>query len=99
HNDLDACRLPDGRPDIEQQMNLMRDVQHQVSFQLMAQDLEGVLTVEKLADQLSALADMLLTETIERVWPLVQPKGRTADILPAPRFAVIAYGKLGGKEL
>ena len=92
--DLDACRLPDGDPDIERQMNLMRDVQRQASFQLLAQDLEGELTVEKLADQLSALADLLLAETIRRVWPLVnrQPGAE-------PRFAVIAYGKLGGKEL
>ncbi|WP_313624191.1 bifunctional [glutamate--ammonia ligase]-adenylyl-L-tyrosine phosphorylase/[glutamate--ammonia-ligase] adenylyltransferase [Achromobacter sp.] len=92
--DLDACRLPDGDPDIERQMNLMRDVQRQASFQLLAQDLEGELTVEKLADQLSALADMLLTETIRRAWPLVN-KVPGAE----PRFAVIAYGKLGGKEL
>ena len=131
--DLDACRLPDGQPDIERQMNLMRDVQRQVSFQLLAQDLEGRLTVEGLADQLSALADLLLEETIRRVWPLVQRRGAAgaraggavapasagAAALPAgtgagtgasgaadaareptpPRFAVIAYGKLGGKEL
>src|SRR5690606_11599681 len=92
--DLDACRLTDGEPDIERQMNLMRDVQRQASFQLLAQDLEGELTVEKLADQLSALADMLLAETVRRAWPLVNK-------LPGaePRFAVIAYGKLGGKEL
>jgi len=92
--DLDACRLPDGAPDVERQMNLMRDVQRQASFQLLAQDLEGELTVEKLADQLSALADLLLTETIRRAWPLVN-KAEGA----VPRFAVIAYGKLGGKEL
>jgi len=99
HTDLDACLLPDGRPDIEQQMNLMRDLQHQVSFQLLAQDLEGVSSIEKLADQLSALADMLLAETIDRVWPLVQPKGSPPAALEAPRFAIIAYGKLGGKEI
>ena len=92
--DLDACKLPDGDPDIERQMNLMRDVQRQASFQLLAQDLEGELTVEKLADQLSALADLLLTETIRRAWPLVN-RQKGAE----PRFAVIAYGKLGGKEL
>jgi len=92
--DLDACRLPDGDPDVERQMNLMRDVQRQASFQLLAQDLEGELTVEKLADQLSALADLLLTETIRRAWPLVN-KIPGAE----PHFAVIAYGKLGGKEL
>lgn len=92
--DLDACVLPGGEPDIEQQMNLMRDVQRQASFQLLAQDLEGELTVEKLADQLSALADLLLAETIRRVWPLVNRQAGAE-----PRFAVIAYGKLGGKEL
>ena len=30
-SDLDACVLPDGSPDIERQMNLMRDVQRQAS--------------------------------------------------------------------
>ncbi|MFZ4711639.1 MAG: bifunctional [glutamate--ammonia ligase]-adenylyl-L-tyrosine phosphorylase/[glutamate--ammonia-ligase] adenylyltransferase, partial [Zwartia sp.] len=44
HEDLDACVLPDGSFDIEQQMNLMRDTQRQISFQLLAQDLQGVLT-------------------------------------------------------
>lgn len=99
HEEMDACLLPNGQPDVEQQMNLMRDFQRQISFQLLAQDLGGILSVEKLADQLSALADILLAETIHRVWPLVQPKGQSLENLPAPRFAVIAYGKLGGKEL
>lgn len=114
HSDLDACQLPNGLPDIEQQMNLMRDTQHQITFQLLAQDLEGQLTVEALADHLSALADMLLQATIDRVWPLVQPRNKTNAIptntittaqdatvaeLAPPRFAIIAYGKLGGKEI
>ncbi|MDQ2184549.1 bifunctional [glutamate--ammonia ligase]-adenylyl-L-tyrosine phosphorylase/[glutamate--ammonia-ligase] adenylyltransferase [Alcaligenaceae bacterium A4P071] len=92
--DLNACVLPDGEPDVERQMNLMRDVQRQASFQLLAQDLENELTVERLADQLSALADLLLNETIRRVWPLVNKRPELE-----PKFAVIAYGKLGGKEL
>ena len=96
--ELDASVLPDGTPDVENQMNLMRDVQHQVSFQLLAQDLEGRLTVEALADHLSALADLLLAETLHRAWPLVQPRGSALPPAPA-RFAIIAYGKLGGKEI
>jgi glutamate-ammonia-ligase adenylyltransferase len=104
-SELDACLLPDGRPDVEQQMNLMRDAQHQITFQLLAQDLEGALSVEELADQLSALADMMLGETLRRVWPLVQARhkqavrGHEAAALKPPRFAIIAYGKLGGKEI
>ncbi|NYT66506.1 bifunctional [glutamate--ammonia ligase]-adenylyl-L-tyrosine phosphorylase/[glutamate--ammonia-ligase] adenylyltransferase [Alcaligenaceae bacterium] len=116
HSDLDACLLPNGQADIEQQMNLMRDTQHQITFQLLAQDLEGQLSVESLADHLSALADMLLHATINRVWPLVQARKKTnapvlveqtpgfsdqliAEDLAPPRFAIIAYGKLGGKEI
>ncbi|MBV6271571.1 bifunctional [glutamate--ammonia ligase]-adenylyl-L-tyrosine phosphorylase/[glutamate--ammonia-ligase] adenylyltransferase [Alcaligenaceae bacterium CGII-47] len=97
-SDLDACVLPDGQPDVEQQMNLMRDQQHQITFQLLAQDLEGIISVERLADLLSALADMLLAQTIHRVWPLVHPRTQRRDLAP-PRFAIIAYGKLGGKEI
>lgn len=96
--ELDASVLPDGKPDVEKQMNLMRDFQHQISFQLLAQDLEGRLTVEALADRLSELADLLLAETIRRAWPLIHPR-TDPHTLPPPRFAVIAYGKLGGKEI
>lgn len=95
--DLDACLLPDGSPDVEQQMNLMRDLQRQVSFQLLSQDLAGVLSVEALADNLSALADLLLEQTLVRVWTLVLR--RTGAAYRDPRFAIIAYGKLGGKEI
>ena len=98
HADLDTCLLPDGTADIEQQMNQMRDIQRQISFHLLAQDLEGLLTVEKLADQLSALADLLLNETIFRVWNMVA-KPDASGLLCAPQLAVIAYGRLGGKEL
>ncbi|MFA7436929.1 bifunctional [glutamate--ammonia ligase]-adenylyl-L-tyrosine phosphorylase/[glutamate--ammonia-ligase] adenylyltransferase [Castellaniella sp.] len=97
-NDLDACVLPDGEADIETQMNLMRDVQHQITFQLLAQDLENLLSVETLADHLSALADLMLAEAIRRVWPQVLPKTLRAHP-PAAHFSIIAYGKLGGKEI
>ena len=98
HADLDACLLPDGSFDVEQQMNLMRDIQRQISFQLLAQDLEGVLTVESLADQLSALADTLLQEALVRVWPQINPPTLSDEIVD-PKLAIIAYGRLGGKEL
>jgi glutamate-ammonia-ligase adenylyltransferase len=96
--DLDACVLKDGSADVEQQMNMMRDIQRQISFQLLAQDLEGVLTVESLGDQLSALADMLLNETLRRVWPLIAKSDHLGN-LPPMKMAIIAYGRLGGKEL
>jgi len=96
--DLDACQLADGSPDVEQQMNLMRDSKRQLSFQMLAQDLADVLSIETLADNLSALADLLLAETVRRVWPLVL-KLKPGDPCPELKFGIIAYGKLGGKEI
>src|SRR5665647_1045732 len=46
------------------------------------------------ADHLSALADLMLAITLELCW--TQLRNRHRD---APRFAIVAYGKLGGKEL
>jgi glutamate-ammonia-ligase adenylyltransferase len=57
-------------------------------------DLAGALTVERLADYLSALADAVLRVTTELTWSRLTNRHR--DTL---RFAVISYGKLGGKEL
>src|SRR4029077_7468087 len=43
----------------------------------------------------SALADRVVDAVIECAWGALARRHRT----DAPRFAVIAYGKLGGKEL
>ena len=98
HRDLDASVIHEGEPDIERQMNLMRDTQKIISFQLLAQDLENELTVEHLADYLSALADMLLEESLYRTWQQLR-KSSKFDLPEKPKFAVISYGRLGGKEL
>jgi glutamate-ammonia-ligase adenylyltransferase len=75
-------------------MNLLRDVHHAQVLRLLVADLDGRLTVERLADHLSALADFTLGLTLERVWATIARRHRAV-----PRFAVIGYGKLGGKEL
>jgi glutamate-ammonia-ligase adenylyltransferase len=80
--------------DVERQMNAVRE-QHQAQlFRLLAQDLARRLTVEVLADHLSQLADIVLQLSLEACW--AQLPTRHCE---QPRFAVIAYGKLGGKEL
>jgi glutamate-ammonia-ligase adenylyltransferase len=80
--------------DAEEQMDALRHFQHAQSFRLLAQDIAGLLTVERLADHLSALADLILEATVTAIWKQTQGK----DAAP-PKFAVIGYGKLGGKEL
>jgi|CXWL01.1.fsa_nt_gi glutamate-ammonia-ligase adenylyltransferase len=80
--------------DMERQMNAVREQHHSQLFRLLAQDLAGLLTVEVLADHLSQLADIVLQASLEFCWKQVPTRHRDE-----PRFAVIAYGKLGGKEL
>ena len=89
------ARLAETAGDTERRMNLLREAHQAQVFRLLAQDLAGLLTVERLADHLSALADLVLELTIECAWADL-PRKHRAD---APKFAVIAYGKLGGKEL
>ncbi|WP_332675648.1 bifunctional [glutamate--ammonia ligase]-adenylyl-L-tyrosine phosphorylase/[glutamate--ammonia-ligase] adenylyltransferase [Aromatoleum sp.] len=81
-------------PDMERQMDVMREQHHAQVFRLLTQDIAGLLTVEKLADHLSALADLMLELAVPLVWRKIKTRHRDA-----PKFAVIAYGKLGGKEL
>ena len=80
--------------DEERQMDWLREAHHAQVFRLLAQDLSGLLTVEQLADHLSDLADATLQVTLELCWS--QLKGRHRD---EASFAIVAYGKLGGKEL
>jgi glutamate-ammonia-ligase adenylyltransferase len=78
----------------ERLMNLLRDAHHAQVFRLLMADVSGLLGVEALADQLSALADAVLDLSLSTVWRL--QRGETAA---GPRIAIVAYGKLGGKEL
>jgi [glutamine synthetase] adenylyltransferase / [glutamine synthetase]-adenylyl-L-tyrosine phosphorylase len=84
----------DAEGDVERQMNILRDVHHAQLFRLLLADLDGQLTVERLADHLSLLADQTLSLALAGAWQSLSRRHRVA-----PAFAVIGYGKLGGKEL
>lgn len=83
-----------GVPDIERQMDALREVHHAALFRLLVQDLDGRWQVEQLSDHLSAIADAVLDVTLEAAWKTISR--RHCEV---PKFAVIAYGRLGGKEL
>ncbi|MFI4887195.1 MAG: bifunctional [glutamate--ammonia ligase]-adenylyl-L-tyrosine phosphorylase/[glutamate--ammonia-ligase] adenylyltransferase [Burkholderiales bacterium] len=89
--ELDRLLAPHAQ-DAEAAMDTLRHFQHAQTFRLLAQDLAGQTTVERLADHLSALADTILSATLACCWSQLQGTG-------TPRFAIIGYGKLGGKEL
>ena len=83
-----------GEDDEEALLDLLRRAHHAEVFRTLARDLEGRITVEQVADDLSALADAVLRITARWCWQRLRQKHRNE-----PRFAIIGYGKLGGKEL
>jgi glutamate-ammonia-ligase adenylyltransferase len=80
--------------DMEREMDTLRQFQQAQTFQLLAMDLQGLLPLEKLSDHLSDLADLVLRHVLRLCWRDARKKH-----LEQPQFAVIAYGKLGGREL
>ena len=90
---LDALRL-NQEDDEESLLNLLRRAHHAEVFRTLARDVEGVLTVEQVADDLSALADAVLRVTARWCWQRLKQRHQGE-----PGVAIIGYGKLGGKEL
>ena len=83
-----------GEEDEESLLNLLRRAHHAEVFRTLARDVEGLITVEQVADDLSALAEVILLITARWCWQRMRQ--RHGEV---PRIAIIAYGKLGGKEL
>ena len=75
-------------------LDTLRHAHHAEVFRTLVRDIEGLITVEQVADDLSALADATLDCVLRWAWPRLRQHHRET-----PNFAVIAYGKLGGKEL
>lgn len=80
--------------DTEREMDILREMHHAQIFRLLAQDLAGLQTIEKLSDHLTELADTIVQETLPLCWGTIKKRH-----CAAPKFAVIGYGKMGGKEL
>ncbi|WP_157265381.1 bifunctional [glutamate--ammonia ligase]-adenylyl-L-tyrosine phosphorylase/[glutamate--ammonia-ligase] adenylyltransferase [Azohydromonas aeria] len=83
-----------GEASEEALLDTLRRAHHAEVFRTLVRDVEEHITVEQVADDLSALADAVLERTLHWGWFHTKQKHREQ-----PRFAVIAYGKLGGKEL
>jgi glutamate-ammonia-ligase adenylyltransferase len=83
-----------GEADEDQLLDTLRRAHHAEVFRTLVRDVGGELTVEEVADDLSALADAVLDIAVRWAWGRFKQRHR-----PVPGLAVIAYGKLGGKEL
>jgi [glutamine synthetase] adenylyltransferase / [glutamine synthetase]-adenylyl-L-tyrosine phosphorylase len=75
-------------------LDTLRRAHHAEVFRTLVRDVEGHISVEQVADDLSALADATLSCALRWAWQHLKTAHR-----PEPQLAVIAYGKLGGKEL
>ncbi|HJV95403.1 MAG TPA: bifunctional [glutamate--ammonia ligase]-adenylyl-L-tyrosine phosphorylase/[glutamate--ammonia-ligase] adenylyltransferase [Albitalea sp.] len=83
-----------GQADEESLLDTLRRAHHAEVFRVLVRDVEDHLSVEQVADDLSALADATLSCALRWAWLHLKLRHRDE-----PRLAVIAYGKLGGKEL
>ena len=86
---LDSCAA-----DAERQLDVLRHAQQEQTFHLLAMDLQGLLPLETLSDHLSDLADLILRHVLRLSWAAAHKRHREDA-----KFAIISYGKLGGKEL
>ena len=83
-----------GEVDEEALLDTLRRAHHAEVFRTLVRDIEGHISVEQVADDLSALADATLSCALRWAWRHLKQAHREQ-----PRVAVIGYGKLGGKEL
>jgi len=89
-----GAQIDDHAGDTERQMDVLRHFKHAQTFRLLAQDLAGLVPLETLSDHLSDLACLCLQTVMRLAWAELRVRHRDA-----PAFAIVGYGKLGGKEL
>lgn len=88
------AKLNEAHTDVERQMDITRHFKHAATFRFAAQDVLGALSVERLSDYLSQLADLILQTSLQVIW-----RNLNVRMVALPKFAIIGYGKLGGMEL
>lgn len=87
-----------GLCDEEAVLDLLRRAHHIELFRILVRDVQGLLSVRDVADELSSLADSVLSLAVPWCWERV-PQRHLDSAQLQDHFCVIAYGKLGGKEL
>jgi glutamate-ammonia-ligase adenylyltransferase len=93
-------RIPE--EDLEAQMDGLRLFKQAQQLRIAAADIAGVLDVNSVSQQLTALAEAIINEVINIAWQQVAnrfgvPQSTVEN--DSKGFAIIAYGKTGGSEL
>ena len=90
--------------DLEQQMEALRVFSHAAKLRLAAADISAVIDVEQVSEGLSTIAELVVDKAVELVRRQFEQRygspttGKGKNKHPLG-FGVIAYGKLGGREL
>ncbi|MDA8363156.1 MAG: bifunctional [glutamate--ammonia ligase]-adenylyl-L-tyrosine phosphorylase/[glutamate--ammonia-ligase] adenylyltransferase [Gammaproteobacteria bacterium] len=97
---LSACPAED----LEEQMNILREFHHGHVLRVAAADVGAGLADAQVSAQLAEIADCVLAEALALAQANLierhgRPACRTAEMTSHPGFSVIAYGKLGSREI
>jgi len=102
----DLARRLDGidRADTERWLDALRNFQQAALFRVAVADLSGVLPLMKVSDRLTDTAELVLGAATEQATYELrarhgQPRCIDGGRAREARFAIVAYGKLGGLEL
>ena len=90
--------------DAEARLDALRNFQQAAIFRVAVVDLTGVLPLMKVSDRLTDIAELVLEAALALAWEeLVArhggPRCNSGGVARPARFAIVAYGKLGGLEL
>ena len=90
--------------DLEQRMDRLRQFRHASVLHVAASDIISGLPVTAVGDHLTDIAEVVLESVLQQAWDhLVARHGRPTYVVRGKRreaqFIIIAYGKLGGREL
>jgi glutamate-ammonia-ligase adenylyltransferase len=104
HAELEGMLAGIAPDDLEMQMDALRQFQQSAVVHAAAADLAGNAPLMKVSDFLTWTAEQVIRKALQIAWrQLVTRHGRPQCIehgrLRDARFAVVAYGKLGGWEL
>nr|WP_246624583.1 bifunctional [glutamate--ammonia ligase]-adenylyl-L-tyrosine phosphorylase/[glutamate--ammonia-ligase] adenylyltransferase [Oceanobacter mangrovi] len=90
--------------DLEQQMEQLRQFNHAHRLHAAASEVTGALSLMKVSDYLTWLAEVTLECVMQLSWQQMvskygYPSTREGDPVTLPEFLVVGYGKVGGLEL
>ncbi|MEO7385648.1 MAG: bifunctional [glutamate--ammonia ligase]-adenylyl-L-tyrosine phosphorylase/[glutamate--ammonia-ligase] adenylyltransferase [Gammaproteobacteria bacterium] len=90
--------------DTEARLDALRNFQQAATFRVAVVDLTSVLPLMKVSDRLTDIAELVLEASLALAWHELKarhgtPRCVVAGVSRPARFAIVAYGKLGGLEL